>query len=834
MLGRQSIRVTYSHKRRRVQNPSKKLLSSPLEVLPPDMDDLTRTQMARRMLKRSRRVALSEQLEDKNVEHIREHLAKRIKRTQERVSNVETTEVAFDMSSQDDFTFQTPFSSSQSVHESAVENPPVPEQFSPVPAAKRIMSRTSSRNLKENSTHSQILASPFSSRPGSAAPSPRKHKGKERSSRRVSRISLHAKSRTLSGVFKENTRQVLRKDSTVSLKDMDRGPSPRHIKHRRYPSSPSTSYMRSQFAHEDWIAPPKVLPRTFGGYSEIPSPSGSVHSNSSFYIDQPQSCSTPAISRLGKLPDSHGRQTRTENSLASFALRKGSTEASSLDVAMMDGTRHPRRQTIHLSGNSIFSSSDEFTIGSLPAAPNGGMITERNNVAGRDEASALAVRQVSAHREAVDRSQAGYSLAGSFVAEYDIPLSDSDRSPASTAATKMFGPRGVHKSSVGEQPFGLPGTSPARGETNNMRTYRNPVVPKSSVGEQPFGLPGTSPVRGEPLIIHTSRNSSVPKSSVGEQQFGLPGTSPARGETNDTGASRNSGVPKSSVVEQQFGLPGTSPSRGESFINRTFRNPGTLTPPASPPNTSASCLPSSPASDLALDLLSMDIRGMSHEHCLLIVLRHFYSMSFGIASSNARVSLLASLLNGMYLLTVSGTGDPDMHSDGETHRPSTSIPLQMRSRSLRGAPAGSTTHKFVKRMPARNRAGTIRASDFAKPGAPSSHVSPRMTVPPLSNVRRTRSGTVVGPDSKLAAKGAGLSNQATKGAPARLAAVPSRSESESDDELLLKGFWFEDLEYLGLAVPPGRKDAEADELNLGGLWHGLECGPPRRPGLRRR
>ncbi|KAI9573872.1 hypothetical protein HD554DRAFT_563785 [Boletus coccyginus] len=564
MLGRQSVRVTYSHKRRRAQNPGKKLLSSPLEVLPPDMDDLTRTQMARRMLKRSRRVALSEQLEDKNVEHIREHLAKRIKRTHERVSNIETTEVPFDMP-QDDLTFQTPLLSSQSVHESAVENPPVPEQLSPVPVARRIMSRTSSKNLKENSTHSQILASPFSSRPGSAASSPRKHKGKGRSSHRVSRISLHAKSRTLSGVFKENTQRVLRKDSTVSLKDMDRGPSPRHIKHQRYPSGPSTSYMRSQFAHEDWIAPPKALPCIFDGYNGIPSPSGSVHSSSSFYIDRPQSCSTPAISRIGKLPDLHGRQTRTENSLTSFSLRKDSAEAGSLDVEMTDSTCPPRRQTIHLSGNSIFSSSDEFTMGSLPAVPNG-TIAERNNVAGPDEASVLAVRQVSAHREAVDRSQAGYSLAGSFVAEYDIPLSDPDRFPASTAATSMFGPEGVHKLSVEEQPFGLPGTSPSRGETDN------------------------------------------------------------------TGASRNPGVLKSSVGEQQFGLPGTSPPRGASFIDRTSRNPGTLTPPASPPNTTAPCPPSSPASDLALDLLSMDIRGMSPEHCLLVALGHLYTMSFGTTS----------------------------------------------------------------------------------------------------------------------------------------------------------------------------------------------------------
>jgi hypothetical protein len=60
------------------------------------------------------------------------------------------------------------------------------------------------------------------------------------------------------------------------------------------------------------------------------------------------------------------------------------------------------------------------------------------------------------------------------------------------------------------------------------------------------------------------------------------------------------------------------------------------------------------------------------------------------------------------------------------------------------------------------------------------------------------------------------------------------SESESDDELLLKGPWIEDLVYLGLPVPTRVREAEADEINLGGLWHGEEWGPPRRLGLRRR
>lgn len=542
MLGQQSVRVTYAHKRRRVQNAGKKLLSSPLEVLPPELDDLTRTQMARRMLKRSRRVALAEQLEDKNVEHIREHLAKRIKRTQEHVSNVESTGAPIDMHPQDDITFQTPFASSQSVRESAVTKPLVPEQLSPVPAVKRVMSRTSSRNLKENSSHSQTLASPFSSRPGSAASSPKRN-DRGRSSRRVSRSSLHPKSRTLSGVFKENTRRVSRKGSTLSLKDTDRKHPDRHIKHQRYPSSPSTSYMRSQFTQEDWIARPKALSRTFDD-DELPSPGRSVHSNASFYNDHPQYCSTPATSRLRKLRDLHGRQIRTDNPLASSSLRQDSAEAGGLDTEMMDGTVPPRRQTIHLSENSIFSSSDEFTIGSLPAMNDARTILERNNGTSRDEPPARVSRQAATHRGVVERTQAAHTLAGSFIAEYDIPLSDLAHSLTSTSVTKRDGPDGV---------------------------------PKLSIREQPFGLPGTSPARGQCLIIRTSRNL------------------------------------------------------------------GTLTPPSSPPRTITSC-PSSPASDLALELRSMNICGMSpKQYVRLIVPGSLYTSSFGLASSN--VSTVTAPLN---------------------------------------------------------------------------------------------------------------------------------------------------------------------------------------------
>lgn len=578
MLGRQSVKVTYAHKKRRVQNASKKLLSSPLEVLPPDTDDLTRTQMARRMLKRSRRVALAEQLEDANVEHIRDHLAKRIKRTQEHVSNPESAEVPLH-AAEHDFTFQTPFASSQVIREPTVAQPLVPDQLSPVPAAKRVVSRPSSRNLKENGPQPHILASPFSSRPGSAAPSPR-HKGKSRSSRRVSRISLHAKSRTLSGVLKENTRGVSRKDSTVSLKDANRESSIKHIKHRRYPSSPSTAYMRSRSVQDGWISPPKVFSRTFDDFNEILSPAGSAHSNASFYTDQPQSCSTPAMSRLRKLPDLHGQRARADGLLASFSMRKGVAEAGGPDVEMIDGTAPSRRQTIHLSGNSIFSSSDEFTIASLPAMLHDGEIVEKNSGSGPNESLARVVCQAPAPRGAVDGSQVGRSIAGSFVAEYAISLPDLDHSPASTTATKMLGPAGVPKLSIGEQLLGLPGTSPVRGNNLVIRASRNPGPPKSSVGEQPFGLPGTSPACGENLVIRTSRDH------------------------------------------------------------------GTLTPPASPLGETVTCPPSSPASDLALELQSMGICGMFPKHCIsLIVPGYPYFYHILVPHCQTHVSLLAASLD---------------------------------------------------------------------------------------------------------------------------------------------------------------------------------------------
>ncbi|KAF8836827.1 hypothetical protein BDN67DRAFT_262419 [Paxillus ammoniavirescens] len=532
MSGRQPVKVTYTHKRKRLHGASR-MQSSPLDVLPPDRDDITHSEMTRRMLKRSRRAALAEQVQGKNVDHdlIREHLVKRFKHANERAVNGELIVDSLDMSlPQDDLSLQTPFHASEYIHESAVAKPLIPEQLSPVPVGKRIRSRTSSRNLKENGTHSQTLASPFHSRPGSAASSP-KRKGRGRSLR-ASRISLHAKSRTLSGAFKENSRRISRKDSTVSLNDNNKHSRERLAKHQRYPSSPSTSYMRSQFARQDWLAPPKAISRTFDEYDGVPSPRGSVHSSTSFLHGGPQSCSTPLVSRPQRWA---GMRTPP----APLAQRTDLPHSDAVDIEMTDG-----RQIIHISGNSIFSSSGEITIGPVSVTNTGATPMEADSILGSTGGDLSVVRtsdQAANQPSEVNVPQTGHKLGKTFLGEYFIPVPALGSSPVSVAA--------------------------ADGHV---------VVPNR------------------------------PKVSVGKHAFPLPATSSPAPE-------------------------------GVSNANRSFHTAfETLTPPASPGRTRGSHPPSSPAGDLAQEMQSLGLGGMSaKQYSCLITPRYFHHWS--LPSTNTTI-----------------------------------------------------------------------------------------------------------------------------------------------------------------------------------------------------
>ncbi|KIK97345.1 hypothetical protein PAXRUDRAFT_24681 [Paxillus rubicundulus Ve08.2h10] len=686
MFGRQPVKITYTHKRKRLHGSSR-MQSSPLDILPPDKGDLTHSEMTRRMLKRSRRAALIEQVQGRNIDHdlTRERLVKRFKHADERTVNGELIAESLNMSlPQHDLSLQTPFPASEYIHESAVAKPLIPEQLSPVPVGKRINSRTSSRNLKENGTHSQTLASPFHSRPGSAASSPRRQ-GRERSLR-ASRSSLHAKSRTLSATFKENPRRISRKDSTVSLNDNkmhSRGPA----KHQRYPSTPSTSYMRSQFAQQDWLAPPKAISRTFDEYNGGLSPHGSVHSITSFLHDGPQSCSTPAVSRPRRLASMQAPTSANEPH-APLAQRADLPHSNATDIEMIDD-----RQTVHISRNSIFPSSGEFTIGLVPATNTGATPMDADSLlssTGKNLPVTRASDQAANRPPEINVPQPGRNLARTFPGEYFIPLPSS-------------------------------------------------------------GSPPVSAAKADGTIIVPNR----PKVAVGKHALALPTAS--------------------------------SPAPEGAFIDAHSFHPAfeTLTPPASPYRTRGSLPPSSPAGDLAQEMRSLGLGG-----------------DMGTRSDREAPQVL------------SGAIQTRSHS---LDSPASIVAATSAKKTL-------PTHK-----PARNRAGTIRASDYAKPG-PSSTTA---AVASLPGARRTRSGTVVGPNSKLAKDPALASRVAMRTPAAELPVVGF--DSESDDELLLKGPWIEDLVYLGLPVPTHMGEAEADEMNLGGLWHGEEWGrPPRRLGLRRR
>ncbi|KAF9219708.1 hypothetical protein BS17DRAFT_788649 [Gyrodon lividus] len=444
--------------------------SSPLEVLPPDKDDLTRSEMTRRMLKRSRRAALAEQVQDKNIDRtlLIEPLAKRTKHTDKRVVNTGPSTEPLDMPlPQDDLSLQTPFPASEYIHESAVVKPLISDQLSPVPVAKRILSRTSSRNLKENSTHSQTLASPFHSRPSSAVSSP-KRKSKARSLR-ASRISLHSKSRNLSGAFKEDSLRISRKNSTVSLNDNSKHPAKRVTMHQRYPSNPSTSYMRSQVAQQDWFAPPKALSRPFD-YDEIPSPHGSLQSDTSFFNSVPQFCSTPLVFRS---QSGAGMQAPIDGneSPAPLAHNNDLTLADPVDIEMTDNMLPNHRQTIHISGNSIFSSSGEFTIEPIPVTGAGAATTDMDSIlssTGQNVSVAKASDQAVNRPPEVDAPPTSRDLARSYLGEYIIRLPDSSPVPATAANGPIFVPPAsrVLKVSVGKQALVLPRASSSAPEIN--------------------------------------------------------------------------------------------------------------------------------------------------------------------------------------------------------------------------------------------------------------------------------------------------------------------------------------------------------------------------------
>ena len=274
--------------------------SSPLEDL--GQVDLTRSEMSRRMLKRSHRSEHSHtlsELDSRGISLVQERLSKRLRHTfdpsfEEPDPNSMTFEDMVQFEVNDDSQFHTPFSSSCAVDSPISKDTPL-EQLSPLPVARRIFPRSDSRNFKENSVGSLSLASPFHSRPGSVASSP---DGKRKSHRRV----LDTKSRTLSD--KRNQTNI---EQNLSLSAVcHTGNSPGSMKtclHNRRPSVPTSAHMVQEITRQDWLIPPKALSRAFlaGDFDRysVDSPPELVIGPSALFEDLPVAASTPHHKHTG-------------------------------------------------------------------------------------------------------------------------------------------------------------------------------------------------------------------------------------------------------------------------------------------------------------------------------------------------------------------------------------------------------------------------------------------------------------------------------------------------------------------------------------------------------
>jgi hypothetical protein len=319
-MSRKLVKATYAHKRGRV-NAVNKSSSSPLQDLR-EQDTVSRSEMSRRMLKRSHHSEQAHIISERDSLATQERTSKRLKPTHEMSDGLpEPIIVNYLHFETGDATFQTPYPSAGTeqfkLNSSIGQNVP-PEKFSPLPVARRILSRTSSRNLKENSSRSSSrrLASPFSSRPGSAASSPKKNtKGK--------RPVPRAKPRTLSDA---NNQNIVQRQPSVSVTHSTQN-SPKSSARDRRPSVPNATLMLQQISHQDWLVPAKALSRVplKGSDSVFGSPSDHVIGSSPFFDDFPQAVSTPY----------HEHEIRTRNFQSNPYARSG---AHTDDTTMLDGT----------------------------------------------------------------------------------------------------------------------------------------------------------------------------------------------------------------------------------------------------------------------------------------------------------------------------------------------------------------------------------------------------------------------------------------------------------------------------------------------------------------
>ena len=352
--------------------------SSPLEELPPDAQDITLTEMSRRMKKRSRIVlsASQESTERAVAEPVLKksrstpsshHEAVRKSHTASPAIASESLLLTFETDQVDDSIFTTPdLPVRKMIVPGEVEPSTIQDPLSPIPIARRMLSRTSSRNLKENSRRN--LASPFHSRPGSRPSSPYH-------TRQPNRTAAHAKTRTLSTDLKkksglaDKTGLIGRSSIPNTTCDASAPASLSHTTHHaRTTSIPAiTASVLDGIAPEDWLVPPTALSR---------SPSVALlddleldtfqAEHPSFYFDAPVKASTPPRKRSATVTQaSYKTQLQAPFGIAPTAQEAHPSDNDRMvmdeDDASKRQSRRRRRTMIHMSSDSIFSSALDFS-----------------------------------------------------------------------------------------------------------------------------------------------------------------------------------------------------------------------------------------------------------------------------------------------------------------------------------------------------------------------------------------------------------------------------------------------------------------------------------------
>ncbi|KAI0251394.1 hypothetical protein BJV78DRAFT_469382 [Lactifluus subvellereus] len=346
--------TTYAHKRGR----SRLFHASSSPIKATDCEDLTLAEMTRRMKKRARQSISSphtvhEGFTDsqkflkraKNAHAIAPTLAPDPDRTcSSSVFPLDTLTSLNDGTN--NLQYQTPFNLSP------VSSPTAPDSMSPVPPSRRQLSRTGSRNLKENKGI-KCLASPFHSgsvsracsASGSRANSPKK---------KAKRPPFYVKARTRSEANAnpgENVSdQVLfpASGSLPTLGSMKSAACDRHL------ANSSTAYMLQNLSGQDWFKPAKAL--SHSPFSEDYVPPGTPfqewdYSSEAFFDGVPLQTSTPIVvkdSVRGHV-DPNGKLS-TPDSIHAL-------DNNTMNSCNMERLESRRRTLQHFDHDSIFSSS---------------------------------------------------------------------------------------------------------------------------------------------------------------------------------------------------------------------------------------------------------------------------------------------------------------------------------------------------------------------------------------------------------------------------------------------------------------------------------------------